>query len=325
MAEKIIVLHQEVGPDAREDEKDTLVQAAFVAESLAEAGWETETLTVDLDLAAARRRLSAGKPSAVFNLVESLDGRGEFIHYAAGVLESLGLPFTGCSSRALFLTSHKLLAKETMRRSGIPTPDWFMPADGNGSAGGRIFPCLRKSVWEHASLGMDDSAVIDSEERLAADRAESGEGFYYEQYVDGREFNISLIEEGGRARALSPLEIRFVDYPDGKPKIVGYRAKWESETFEYNNTRRRFDFPESDRPLLAELEAIALRCFDTFGLSGYARVDFRVDGRGRPWVLEINANPCLTPDAGYYNNALQCGFTRATLFRTLMESARRKT
>ncbi|MBN2352133.1 MAG: hypothetical protein JXD23_06135 [Spirochaetales bacterium] len=324
MPDKIILLHQEVGPDAREDEKDTLVQAAFVADSLAEDGWETETLTVDLDLAEAHRRLSARKPSAVFNLVESLNGRGEFIHFAAGLLESLGLPFTGCSSRALFLTSHKLLAKDIMRRSGIPTPDWFKPAGGNGGGGEMIFPCLRKSVWEHASLGMDDSAVIDSEDRLAADAEENGDGFYYERFIDGREFNISLIEENGKARAFPPLEIRFVDYPDDKPKIIGYRAKWESETFEYNNTKRRFDFPDSDRPLLEELEAIALRCYDEFGLAGYARVDFRVDGRGRPWVLEINANPCLSPDAGYYDNALRCGFTRRTLFRTLMENARRK-
>ena len=317
---KIIVLHQEVGRRAREDEKDTVAQAAFVAETLKEAGWKTEVLTLGLDLARARRRLQTLRPAAVFNLVESLDGRGEFIHFAAGLLESLGLAFTGSPARALFLTSHKLLAKQFMRLAGIPTPDWFTPDDRVGA----VFPCLRKSVWEHASLGMDDAALISSEQGLAADAAASTGGFFYERFIDGREFNLSLIEEDGSARVLDPAEIRFVDYPPDKPRIVGYRAKWETGSFEYENTRRAFDFPESDRPLLAELAAIALRCFHAFGLAGYARVDFRVDGQGRPWILEVNANPCLAPDAGFYANAIRCGFTRQSLFRTILAGARAK-
>jgi D-alanine-D-alanine ligase len=319
--EKIIVMHQQVKAGAREDERDTVLQAAFTVETLRALGLRPQVLTVGLDLERARRRLTSAKPPVVFNLVESLDGRGEFIHFAAGLLESLGLPFTGSSSRALFLTSHKLLAKESMRRAGIPTPDWFLPDDAGRPA---VFPCLRKSVWEHASLGMDDTALIGSEEGLrAAPPADTG-AFFYERFIDGREFNLSIVEDNGAPRALCPVEIRFTDYPPGKPKIVGYRAKWESGSFEYRNTRHGFDFPESDRPLLRELEEIARRCWAEFGLSGYARVDFRVDERGAPWVLEINANPCLTPDAGFYINALRTGYTRQSLFAAIVASARRK-
>ena len=71
------------------------------------------------------------------------------------------------------------------------------------------------------------------------------------------------------------------------------------DSFEYQHTRRRFDLPAADRPLLERLEDLAMRCWHLFGLRGYARVDFRVDAAGDPWVLEVNANPCLAPDAGF--------------------------
>jgi D-alanine-D-alanine ligase len=322
--ERILILHQEVGADASEDEKDTLAQAAFTAESLEGEGFRTEMLAIGLDLENARNRLLSIAPEVVFNMVESLDGRGEFIHFAAGLLESLGLPYTGTSPEALFLTSHKLLAKATMRRAGIPTPDWFTLDDRGRPDRPPVFPCLRKSVWEHASIGMDDSALIDSEKALASGAAGAAGPVFYERYIEGREFNLSLMEDAGKVRPLVPVEILFIDYPEGKPKIVGYRAKWESDSLEYKNTRHGFDFPAADAPLLEELTAIAVRCWSEFGLSGYARVDFRVDDRNRPWVLEINGNPCLTPDAGFYINALRSGYTRGSLFSTIVDAARNR-
>jgi D-alanine-D-alanine ligase len=97
---------------------------------------------------------------------------------------------------------------------------------------------------------------------------------------------------------LPPAEIDFSAFPDGKPHIVGYRAKWEEGSFEYHHTPRRFSYPSEDTALLELLTGLAERCWREFGLRGYERVDFRVDGAGRPWILEVNANPCLSPDAG---------------------------
>jgi D-alanine-D-alanine ligase len=91
----------------------------------------------------------------------------------------------------------------------------------------------------------------------------------------------------------------FIGFPENKLKILDYRAKWEEGSREYETTVRNYDFPASDAPLIEELGKIALRCWDTFGLNGYARVDFRVDEAGRPFVLEINANPCIAPDSGF--------------------------
>ena len=81
--------------------------------------------------------------------------------------------------------------------------------------------------------------------------------------------------------------------------MVGFRAKWQEDSEEYRNTPRRFEFVPGDTPLLAELENLARRCWHLFHLAGYARVDFRVDPDGRPFVLEVNTNPCLSPDAGF--------------------------
>jgi D-alanine-D-alanine ligase len=98
---------------------------------------------------------------------------------------------------------------------------------------------------------------------------------------------------------LPPAEILFPDFPAGKPRIVGYAAKWDPDSFEYSHTVRDFPTAPADAPLLAELERLALGCWRLFELRGWARVDFRVTTDGRPLILEINANPCLAPDAGF--------------------------
>jgi len=77
--------------------------------------------------------------------------------------------------------------------------------------------------------------------------------------------------------------MRFIDYPAGKWKVVGYRAKWDESSFESLHTQRSFEFPKSERPLLQSLMDIARRCWHLFGLRGYARVDFRVDESNQPW------------------------------------------
>jgi len=120
---------------------------------------------------------------------------------------------------------------------------------------------------------------------------------------------------------LPPAEMRFIDYPPGKWKVVGYRAKWDESSFESLHTQRSFEFPKSERPLLQNLMDIARRCWHLFGLRGYARVDFRVDERNQPWVLEINANPCLSPDAGFVAAASQSGLSYRQVVERIVQDA----
>ena len=126
-----------------------------------------------------------------------------------------------------------------------------------------------------------------------------GGACYAEAYIDGREFNVALISGKTGVKVLPIAEMLFQNYSPDKLKIVDYKAKWDADSFEYNNTIRKFNFQKSDAALISSLREIALRCWNIFSLRGYARVDFRVDKNGRPWVLEINSNPCLSPDAGF--------------------------
>jgi D-alanine-D-alanine ligase len=162
-----------------------------------------------------------------------------------------------------------------------------------------------KPIWEHASLGMDADAVVEVadaaelarklDERTAKTQCPS----FAERFVDGREFNLSVLAGPNGPEVLPPAEIDFSAFAEGTPKIVDYAAKWHEDSFAYSHTPRTFEFTASDRKLLDELAALAEGAWRCFGLRGYARVDFRVDTDSRPWILEINANPCLSPDAGF--------------------------
>lgn len=173
-----------------------------------------------------------------------------------------------------------------------------------------------KSVWEHGSLGLEAENLVTGTAiavaRLLPARATAlGGACFAEQFIAGREFNLSLLADRSGVQVLPPAEILFPDTPADQPAMVGFRAKWEEDSKEYQNTPRRFDFPPADAPLLAELESLARRCWHLFHLAGYARVDFRVDPSGRPFILEINTNPCLSPDAGFAAALSRAGISYA--------------
>ena len=106
---------------------------------------------------------------------------------------------------------------------------------------------------------------------------------------------------------LPPAEIIFRDYPEGKHKVVGYTAKWDADSFEYNNTVRSFEFKKDDDPLLDDLKALCINCWNKFRMKGYVRVDIRLDENNVPFVLEIKSNPCISPDAGFIAAAGKAG------------------
>jgi len=309
----VAIVYGRVSPDAPPDEQDALVQANAVRAALGRLGYRAIDVPLTLDLGVSAAVLRSSAPLLAFNLTETINGHGRLIHLAPSLLDSLGIPYTGAPAEAIYLTSHKILAKRALACAGIDTPPWAAAARG---APPFPPPYIVKSIWEHASIGMEDSSVAGDPSALAAEierRAvrEGIENLFVEGYIEGREFNLGLLSAPDAAgqQVLPPAEIQFVGYPEGKPRVVGYRAKWVDGSFEYGNTRRRFSFPPDDQPLLAALAHLARACWDLFGLRGYARVDFRVDQSGRPWILEINANPCIAPDAGFMAAAAQAGLT----------------
>lgn len=318
MRRHILLLHDAFAAEDRLDASDTLVEARAIADTLEPLGYAAAIEPVGLDLTRLERLLDAVRPELVVNLVESLDGRGQLIHVVPALLESRGVPFTGCSASALGLTSHKLLAKRQLLRSAVPTPSVF----GAGADDG---PWIVKSVWEHASLGIDDSSVVRSAAAvpavLEARRGAFGGEWFAERFVAGRELNVGLIAAEDGVRVLPVAEIRFEGFPADKPAIVGYAAKWHADSFEYRNTVRTFAV-EPD--LAACAAALARECWALFDLGGYARVDFRVDAAGQPWVLEVNANPCLSPDAGFAAALATAGIDYATALGWLVDDASRR-
>lgn len=296
MATVVVVLHDAAAAAGAADAADVLVEAEHVSRGLESLGYDPVIVRASLDLESLEARLRSLGPRMAFNLVESLAGRGDLIYVVPALLESLQMPFTGCSALAQWRTSNKLAAKRRLGASGIATPGLFVSGEINPARG----PWIVKSVWEHASLGLGDDSVVADGRAVSAvsERREREHGgqWFAERFVPGRELNVAILGGAAEPTVLPVAEIRFEGFPAGKPRIVGYAAKWEPTSPEYSGTARSFAVePE----LGARAAKIALECWDLFELTGYARVDFRVDDRGRLWVLEVNANPCLSPDAGF--------------------------
>ena len=184
----------------------------------------------------------------------------------------------------------------------MPTPDWVVAADSHTEA--LPPPYIIKAIWEHASLGLDDHAVIrEGDGTTICDQIESrsrqlGQACFAEAYIEGREFNLSLIATGDGPRFCRRLKSIFQLFlkgnressatrPNGKPVRWNTWARRGSSIF--RPTTRRCSTGCGRWPCDAGSRSI---------YPGM-RVDFRVDERGRPWILEINANPCLSPDAGF--------------------------
>jgi D-alanine-D-alanine ligase len=318
----IIVLHGEIPPDAPPDEQDALVEVASISATLRALGYDVQAMAIGLDLADAARRLTAARPDLVFNLVETIAGRGNLLHLAPVLLDHLRIPYTGAPSEAIYTTSNKLLAKRMLHGARISTPAWASSIQESPTQKKLRPPYIIKSLWEHASVGLSPDSIIRDDRPIAAEltaRAPSlGGACFAEGFVDGREFNLSLLAGPKGPEVLPPAEIRFIDFGE-RPKIVDYKAKWVEDSFECKNTVRSFDFPASDRALLQTLRRLCLRCWELFSLRGYARVDFRVAHDNTPFVLEINANPCISPDAGFCAAAQKAGLSPNTVVQRILD------
>ena len=337
---RVAVVYNAVAKESSLDESDVLIQVDAVEQALKQSGHRVVSLACGLNLSAVQNRLMKIQPDIVFNLVESLNGQDRLSHILPALLDSMGMPYSGSKSEALHFTSDKILAKLWMVEANLPTPPWLGPYPPNGpfltkhlEAARAAFRAqsgmrwLIKSLWQHASSGLHEDELILGENadliqtQLPKRAAQLGGACFAEAFIDGREFNLSLLADSHGPQVLPPAEIIFDDYPDDKLHIVGYRAKWEKDSYEYNHTPRRFDFPPQDAELLMRLDHMAKRCWQHFGLGGYARVDFRVDTDGQPWILEINTNPCLSPDAGFAAAVHQSGLTFAEAVDRILSDA----
>lgn len=322
---KALIFHSKLGPNPPPDELDVLDEARFFKEGLIALDYEVLQFEFENDLDRNAKIISEFQADFIVNLVETIHADGRLIHIAPALFEHLQIPFTGCPSEAIYVTSNKLLSKKIMQLAGIRTPAFSMEGeDLKARFAGKQF--LLKSIWEHASFGMDEHNpdFIDKAETIAHRLPEKNarqQLFFAEQYIEGREFNVSVIAGDKNPVVLPIAEIRFINFPDAKPKIVGYRAKWDEDSFEYKNTVRHFvsEFEEPD--LCERIRKICLQCWKEFGLRGYARVDFRMDREGNLFVLEINANPCISADSGFVAAATRSGLSQAAIVKSIINNS----
>lgn len=316
---RVAIVYNEPGSAA--PDQDVLVQRDAVTRALSANGHTCTPLSCTLDLSTLMTQLEQGQFDCVFNLVESLGGTDRLAVLVPLLLDARRIAYTGNDGRATMDASDKVLVKARLSERGLPTPAWLAAGSGNAVDAKGTF--IIKARFEHASVGMDDAAVVtvnglESLRREMRVRSEAhGTEMFAEEFIAGREFNISVMADAsGACRTLPAAEIDFSAFPEGKPRIVGFDAKWTESSFEYNATPRRFCFPSEDNALVTTLNRLSEIVWDEFGLKGYARVDYRVDQNGQPFILEINTNPCLSPDAGF---AAAVAFGGGTFDQTIVD------
>ena len=304
----------------RPDEADTLEAALAICETLRGLGYASDLVHVGLDLTPIER-MAERRPLVVFNLVEAINTDLRLQPFVPAVMERLKLAYTGSRFDALVAAMSKVRCKHLLKAASVATPAWIdgirnpLPADTL---------VLVKSDSEHASVGIDATSVVAAalaQETIRQREKAFGGRFFAEVFIEGREFNVAMLEGPGGVEVLPIPEIVFVGYPDGKPRIVDYDAKWAAESFAYNNTPRDFGIEKADAKLARKLKRMALECWRVFSLSGYARIDFRVDAFGKPWVIDVNTNPCITPDAGFAVTASMAGLGYPDVIERIVRAA----
>lgn len=327
-AGKVLVLYNYSPTLIKGEPKDILAErgviacAQAVAKALREAGYTVEIVAFSTDIEAA---LAPYPPREwiVFNLGEGLEGRLFEEARIAWALEAMGYRFTGSPGEAIARSTHKAKAKVILTMAGVPTPPWKLLRDPAEVDGWQLDgPVIVKPVSEDASIGIGPEAVITSpsqlKERVFYILSRYRQAALAEKFIVGREFNVSLW--GSEPEVLPLAEVDFRAFANPLERIVSFAAKWEPDSFEYKNTPVLC--PASvDPELKAKIEDVARKAWHAIGCRGYARVDMRVDQEGNPYVVEVNCNPDLSPDAGFYRAARAAGYTYSEMVVRILRMA----
>ena len=314
-------------PDGSPDhavQESVLSRLQAVEDALRRLGYATKTLEVTGNLLELVQEIRSGRDDLVFNLCEEFLGCSQLEMNVAAVLELLQVPFTGSSPLTLGLTQDKGKTKTILAACGIPTPAFrvWQPREPSRIAGLR-FPLFVKPLLEDASLGIDNEAFVRDETALLRQIQKiyqvHKQPVLIEEYIEGRELNVSIL--GPDPLDVLPIsEIDFSTLPPGLPKICSYAAKWEEESREYVST-----LPVCPAPLSPQVESqvkeISLQAYRIMECRDYGRVDIRLSAEDIPYVLEVNANPDISTDAGMPRSAKAAGLDYDQLIGRIVETA----
>ena len=287
-------------PDSA-SEADVAEVARSVAESLTRQNLDAWPLPASPPIGRVLGQLANPAPDVVFNLIEGFGGSSGGEARVTGLLELLGLPYTGCPPEAQSLCHSKARTKALLNGFGLPTAPFAVVRSGEPvPRWDGPWPAILKPEAEDASLGIDQSSVAGTAEAIvegvARLRVSHGRDVLIEAYLPGREFNVGVLELP-EPEALPIAEILY-DVPGGVWPILTYAAKWAEGSPE--DLASRPSCPaEVDEDLAGLLGSLAVDAFRATGCRDYARVDFRLDADGSPMILEVNPNPDVGPKAGW--------------------------
>ena len=327
---KVVILYNLFERLQKGEEKDILAEGAIVEEieavesAVRSLGHQSVVMAVREEIFPIIHWLKECQPDVVFNLCESVYGNSCWEMNVPALLDLFRIPYTGSSPLTLGLCQDKGKVKDILQSQGIPTPRYKIFERATGPVKGNVFPIIVKPLHEDGSLGISrDSVVFDNEtlsEQIQYVIEQYQQPALVEEFIEGRELNVGMVETNGKVGVLPVSEIDYSEFPDGVPKICGYEAKWMPESPEYKKSKpvcpATLEWATKKR-----VEYIALKVFKLFGCRDYARVDLRVDRDGKIYVLEVNPNPDISPQSGM-NRALKVqGTTYMEFVKNLLERA----
>jgi len=303
--------------------------AAALAKALQERGYTAELVGIHgRDVFQVLARVREAKPDLVFNLCESMAGDPRNEPTFAGLLDLFQIPYTGADLLPLASCLYKHRTKEILLARGIATPPYRMldaATLDDPALDALDYPWFVKLGHEDASLGITEANLVRDAAALRARTraliAEFRQPVLAERYIEGREINVTLL--GSPLRVLPLHEIDFAAMPAGRPRIVSYAAKWDEQHVDYAGTKP-VPLRDGSPALVAAIEETARAAWHALGLRDYGRVDLRVDAAGTPWVIDVNPNPDISPDAGVVRAAKVAGIAYPELIEAIALAAWRR-
>lgn len=321
MKERIAILYNTLEED-KAQEGQRYKDVEMIDETLQGLGYKVERISVGRDISESISHLISVSPGYIFNLCEEVDNNSWGEIYVVGLLELLRIPYTGSNPPCLALSLNKARTKDILQSNGIPAPRYQVFDSEKAELGeGLNFPLIVKPLCEDGSFGIESSSVVyDKEklyERVSVNRKEFNGPVIAEEYINGREFNIAILGNGQAIRALPISEIDYSTLPTDAPRICSYSAKWEKDSIEYKGTLPICPAPISER-LQRKLEDVAVKVYKIMGCADYARVDVRLtEDEEVPYVIDVNPNPCISPDSGFVRSARAAGMNYNNLISTI--------
>jgi len=323
----LALVHRHLIPPAEIPEGTDIVAAPWRTEydvitTLTALGHEVQPLGVHDDLGDIRRTSTEWKPHIAFNLLEGFDDITIFDQNVVSHLELLKLAYTGCNPRGLLLARDKSLSKKLLAYHRIPVPEFEVFRIGRPIRRPKrlAFPLIVKSLTQEASIGISQASVVDSDEKLKERvtfiHESIGTAAIAEQYIEGRELYVGIL--GNQALQSLPVwELFFTNMPPEAKRIATDRVKWSvkyQKKYGIDSGLAK-DLPEAKS---GEIQHICKRAYRALELSGYARIDMRLDDAGRVWVLEANPNPQIAKGEDFAESAEKVGIGYDALLQRIV-------